>query len=437
VEEIPVRRFLPLVACLLGVAAGVLAGPLSATHAQIEDLVSAAKPAVVVILVKHVSGKGGHGSGFIFHPSGFILTNQHVVEGATEITVLLPDRRRFAATVVDHVRRAVFACPPRVETWIDAAVLKIEGEGFPTIPLGESDTLRQGQEILVMGYPGGVGTEEVSVTRGIVGAVRAGWLQTDATMLPGNSGGPVLDRRGRVIGLATFGTGMFLRIGGIVAINSIRPMVDAAPTPGAARTQELAVTGLDYSGPVVVGRKRTFRSTRAGQSEYTTEITQIANLAGALVYTLQSTLGAESRSLLGAEGLFTLAHAGGTWKSTFPEPRRALLFPPCPGVTWRDQWRIDDSSDRSFSQFVAVEKIESVGETVTVPAGTFTQTLKIVASYEVTGTQQGGRTWSGRALMTEWWAPGAGMVRSVEEILGGGGLTVTEMVSQFVPGAVK
>ncbi len=58
--------------------------------------------------------------------------------------------------------------------------------------------------ILVMGYPGGVGIEEVSVTRGIVGAVRAGWLQTDATMLPGNSGGPVLNRQGRVVGLASF-----------------------------------------------------------------------------------------------------------------------------------------------------------------------------------------------------------------------------------------
>lgn len=211
------------------------------------------------------------------------MTNHHVVEGAAEITVLLPDRRRFRATVVDYIRRVDFACPPRVETWIDAAILKIEGEGFPVLTLGDSDTLRQGQEILVMGYPGGVGIDEVSVTRGIVGAVRAGWLQTDAVMLPGNSGGPVLDRG----------------------------MVDAASTPGAARVQEIRITGREYAGPVVVGRRRTYRSTYSGPSELTREVTQVANLAG----------------------------AGGTWRVTYPEPLQWLPFPPCPGVTWSGRWR--------------------------------------------------------------------------------------------------
>jgi hypothetical protein len=395
--------------------------------------VSAAKPAVVVILVNLANGKSEHGSGFIFHPFGYVLTNQHVVEGATAITVLLPDRRRFAATVVDYVRRGVFACPPRVETWIDAAILKIEGEGFPTIPLGDSNTLRQGQEILVMGYPGGVGIEEVSVTRGIVSAVRGGWFQSDALMLPGNSGGPVLDRSGRVVGLATFGTGMFLRIGGIVAINAIREMVDAAPSAGAVRRQEFAVTGMDYVGPVVVGRKRNFRSTYPGQSEVTAEVVQVANLAGALLYTTRSTLGDEAQHFLSAEGLFTLAGAGRTWKSTFPEPRRALLFPPCPGLTWRDQWRTDYSSDRSVRNLVAARKIENIGETVTVPAGTFAQVLKIVANHEVTDTRDGRVTQSFRTLVSEWWAPGAGIVRSVEENLSGGGRWVMELASQFVP----
>jgi hypothetical protein len=319
-----------------------------------------------------------------------------------------------------------------VETLTDAAVLKIEGEGFPTIPLGESETLRQGQEILVMGFPGGVGIEEVSVTRGIVGAVRAGWVQIDATMLPGNSGGPVLDRRGRVVGLATFGTGMFLRIGGVVAINSIRPMVDAAATPGGAKGQEFTVTGMEYVGPVVVGRKRTFRSSYAGQAEYTTEITQVTNLAGGLLYTVQNTLGAEARGFLGAEGMLTLASAGRTLKYTFPEPRRALVFPTCPGVTWRDQWRIDDSSDRSVRHVVSVERIDSIGETVTVPAGTFTQVLKILANYEVTYTQ-GGRTQVFRSSMTEWWATGAGIVRTIEESLTGDGRWVTEMMSHILP----
>jgi len=141
-------------------------------------------------------------------------------------------------------------------------------------------------------------------------------------------------------------------------------MVDAAPSAGAVKKQEFAVTGMDYVGPVVVGRKRSFRSTYAGQSEYTTEVVQVANLAGALLYTTRNTLGAEAQSFLSAEGLFTLASAGRTWKSTFPEPRRALLFPPCPGLTWRGQWRTDDSSDRSVRNLVAAEKIENIGETV-------------------------------------------------------------------------
>ncbi|MDQ7840510.1 MAG: trypsin-like peptidase domain-containing protein [bacterium] len=425
------RRVQVAVAVLLCVAVGLVIGPVPATHAQLEELITNAKPAVVVVIASRAPGKSGHGSGFIFHPSGFVLTNHHVVEGATEITVLLPDRRRFRATVVDYIRRVDFACPPRVETWIDAAILKIEGEGFPVLPLGDSDTLRQGQEILVMGYPGGVGIDEVSVTRGIVGAVRVGWLQTDAVMLPGNSGGPVLDRSGRVVGLATFGTGMFLRIGGIVPIKSIRGMVDAAPTPGAARVQEIRVTGREYAGPVVVGRRLTYRSAPTGPSEQIREVTQVTNLAGALVYTVRRTGGGEAQNYLGADGLFTLALAGGTSRVTYPEPLQWLPFPPCPGVTWSSRWR-EEQTDGTIRRVEVASKIDGAGETVTVPAGAFAQTLKIVETFIITETR-GGRTSSFRNINTEWWAPGVGLVRAIEEATAGAGRWTMELISHFVP----
>lgn len=409
---------------------GLVVGPVPATHAQLEELIANAKPAVVVVIASGATGKSGHGSGFIFHPSGFVLTNHHVVEGATEITVLLPDRRRFRATVVDYIRRVDFACPPRVETWIDAAILKIEGEGFPVIPLGDSDTLRQGQEILVMGYPGGVGIDEVSVTRGIVGAVRAGWLQTDAVMLPGNSGGPVLDRGGRVVGLATFGTGMFLRIGGIVPTKSIRGMVDAAPAPDATRVQEIRVTGREYAGPVVVGRRRTFRATGGGASEQIREVAQVTNLAGGLVFTERRTGGIESQGYLGADGLFTIANKGATWQTTYTDPLQWMPFPPCPGVGWKSRWRTE-YADRTVHVEVT-SRIAGV-EAVSVSAGPFAQAIRISEVIDIV-ENKGGRTTSWRNLNTEWWAPGVGLVRAIEEATSGTGRWTLELISHFVPG---
>jgi len=88
----------------------------------------------------------------------------------------------------------------------DAAVLKVNGAGFAALPMGDSNTVRQGQEVLVLGYPlpTQVGFEDVTVTRGIVSALRStqGTVQIDAAINPGNSGGPVLNLRGEVIGVA-------------------------------------------------------------------------------------------------------------------------------------------------------------------------------------------------------------------------------------------
>jgi len=414
----PIRPSTILLALVAFVS--ILLSPLPTAEAQYEDIIARVKPAVVLVQVKHILGGEGHGSGFFYNPSGFILTNQHVVAGAKSITVVLSGGRSLPATVVDYIRYIDYACPPRVERWIDAAVLKVEGEGFPTIPMGDSGTLRQGQEVLVLGFPGGVGTEEVSVTRGIVGAVRTGWFQTDATMLPGNSGGPVVDREGRVVGLATFGTGQFFKIGGVVAINSVRRMAETALDPGAPRAQEFRVTGSEYMGPIVGGRKRVFRMTydpgttgnKPGSAEYTTEVTQVTNLAGGILYTIKDSDGDEYYNYLDADGLFRVAENVKPWKVSYRDPRRMLLFPPCPGIAWRNQWLRQNTSSGAVFQYTQSSRIESTNEQVSIPAGNFNQALKEVSAIEVI---EAGSNQTLRFLIASWWVPGFGSVRSVQE----------------------
>jgi len=424
---------------VLALSMSLLLSPAPQAQAQYEDLIARVKPAVVLVQVKHVLGGEGHGSGFLYDPSGFILTNQHVVAGAKSISVVLSDGRTLPATVVDYIRRIDYACPPRVETWIDAAVLKVEGAGLPTIPLGDSATLRQGQEVLVLGFPGGVGTEEVSVTRGIVGALRAGWFQTDATMLPGNSGGPVVDREGRVVGLATFGTGQFFKIGGVVAINSVRRMAEFALTPGAPRAQEFRVTGSEYVGPIVVGRKRVMRitydpgntSNKGGSAEYTTEITQVVNLAGAFLYTYRDSDGDEFQNFLDADGLFRVADSEKGWKTTFREPRVLLGFPTCAGLSWKNQWLRQNLSSGAAYQITESSRIQSTKEEVSTPAGGFSQVLQEGGGFEVVETKGGQVVF--RSTSTFWWAPGMGVVRSVEERQGTNERWLYELLSHIVP----
>jgi serine protease Do len=138
------------------------------------------------------------GSGLIVTEDGYILTNNHVVEGADEVRVALPGSgREYIATVVG-------TDPPS-----DIAVLKIEGSQFPTIPLADSDAIEVGDLVLAIGNPFGVGQ---TVTMGIVSATGRGgfgivdyedFVQTDASINPGNSGGPLVDTQGRVIAINT------------------------------------------------------------------------------------------------------------------------------------------------------------------------------------------------------------------------------------------
>jgi serine protease Do len=137
------------------------------------------------------------GSGVIISPEGYVLTNNHVVDHATDVTVTLNDKREMKARVVGTDART------------DIAVLKLEGSGFPSLTLGDSSKVQVGDIVLAVGDPFGVGQ---TVTGGIVSATGRGglgieevedFIQTDAPINPGNSGGALVDTQGHLIGINT------------------------------------------------------------------------------------------------------------------------------------------------------------------------------------------------------------------------------------------
>jgi serine protease Do len=136
----------------------------------------------------------GAGSGFIVSPDGVILTNAHVVRGASEVTVKLADRREFRAKVMGS------------DPATDVAVLKIDAKNLPTVPLGNARNLQVGEWVLAIGSPFGL---ESTVTAGVVSATgrslqndsNVPFIQTDVAVNPGNSGGPLFNTRGEVVGI--------------------------------------------------------------------------------------------------------------------------------------------------------------------------------------------------------------------------------------------
>lgn len=156
----------------------------------------------------------GLGTGFIISEDGQIVTNAHVIDGATEVEVTLPDGRRFEGTVLG------------ADTATDLAVIQITGaDNLPVLQFGDSDALEVGQDVVAIGNPFGLGN---SVTSGIVSAlgrnINSGpfddFIQTDAAINRGNSGGPLFDSDGNVVGV---NTAIFSPSGGSVGIGFAVP----------------------------------------------------------------------------------------------------------------------------------------------------------------------------------------------------------------------
>lgn len=155
------------------------------------------------------------GSGFILSADGYILTNHHVIDGASQVTVKLSDGREFKAKVVGS------------DEQYDVALLKIDAKGLPTVRIGDSNTLKPGQWVVAIGSPLGL---DHSVTAGIVSALGRStgseqryvpFIQTDVAINQGNSGGPLLNTRGEVVGI---NSQIFSNSGGYMGISFAIPI---------------------------------------------------------------------------------------------------------------------------------------------------------------------------------------------------------------------
>jgi len=166
----------------------------------------------------------GVGSGFILTADGYVMTNAHVVEDASEVLVTLPDKREFKAKIVGADKRT------------DVAVVKIEATGLPAVKVGDISKLRVGEWVMAIGSPFGL---ENTVTAGIVSAKQRDtgeylpFIQTDVAINPGNSGGPLINMRGEVVGI---NSQIYSRSGGFMGISFSIPIDEAIRVSEQLRT---------------------------------------------------------------------------------------------------------------------------------------------------------------------------------------------------------
>ncbi|MDT7040932.1 DegQ family serine endoprotease [Candidatus Nitronereus thalassa] len=181
---------------------------------------------------------GGMGSGVLVSPDGYLVTNHHVVDGASKVTVTLIDKREFIGTVVGS------------DPQTDLAVIKIPGKDFPYIPWGDSSKLEVGEYVLAIGNPFGLNS---TVTQGIVSALGRGgmgitkyedFIQTDAAINPGNSGGALVNMQGELVGINTAilsRTGGYQGVGFAIPTSMGKHVFDSVVKTGTVRRGYLGV----------------------------------------------------------------------------------------------------------------------------------------------------------------------------------------------------
>ena len=191
----------------------------------------------------HGGGGGGElvhgvGSGFIVSPDGYIMTNAHVVDGASEMTVRLTDRREYHAKLIGSDKTS------------DIAVIKIDGKNLPVVTLGNADALQVGEWVVAIGSPYNF---DNTVTSGIVSAKArplpsegyTPFIQTDVPVNPGNSGGPLFNMNGEVVGINSqiySETGGFQGISFAIPINIAMHVKDELVAHGKVTRGRLGVT---------------------------------------------------------------------------------------------------------------------------------------------------------------------------------------------------
>ncbi len=240
-----------------GTLESTLAGEDLRRAVTIPDLVDLARPSVVHIAIETANADsndrptpgGGVGTGFIISSDGYIVTNNHVVEGADRVVVTFPPPESAATDASEtngppstsrrHLDHAADAEIVGRDPQTDLAVLRVDVEGLTPLPLGSSEDLRIGEVVVAIGHaldlPGGP-----TVTAGVVSAIGrvltnigpqrltlSDLIQTDASINPGNSGGPLLNLYGEVVGVNSAGAGAAEGIGFAIAIDNAKLVIDA------------------------------------------------------------------------------------------------------------------------------------------------------------------------------------------------------------------
>jgi serine protease Do len=227
----------------------VVAPPGVQAPASFADLAAKADPAVVFVKTlqerRGITGRRqvvgeGVGSAFVYDPNGLIITNNHVIDGASEIYVVFGRKRQVKATVVGH--------DPRT----DVAVIRVEEKGLPFLPLGDSEAVRVGDWVVAIGNPfalshtvsAGIISARGRTIQDVKGLDESGYydfLQTDASINPGNSGGPLLDMAGRVVGMNTAIRRSANNIGFAIPVNMIKELLPRLLADGGVKRSAIGV----------------------------------------------------------------------------------------------------------------------------------------------------------------------------------------------------
>ena len=296
----------------------------------------------------------GVGSGFILSADGFVMTNAHVVDGADQVVVTLPDKREFKARIVGLDKRT------------DVAVVKIDATGLPAVKIGDVSRLKVGEWVMAIGSPFGL---DNSVTAGIVSAKQRDtgdylpFIQTDVAINPGNSGGPLINMRGEVVGI---NSQIYSRSGGFMGISFAIPIDEAVRV-----SEQLRTTGKVQRGRLGVQIDQV--------SKEVAESLGLSKAQGALVRGIEQGSPAEKAGL--EPGDIILKFEGKTIEKSSDLPR--MVGNTKPGTRSALQvWRRGSAKDMHITvgEFEADKPVKKASATDKPQTGTVTKVLGLTVS---------------------------------------------------------